>query len=291
MKKLALLVLTVLFKTTLLSQTEKQPFSIEIIGKGKPIIFIAGLASSGDVWKETAKALQHQNKCYILTLAGFAKQPPITLENGFLPVMKKKISKYISENLDKKPILIGHSLGGFLSLSIASSYPDLVEKIIVVDSYPFMSSASNPNATVKTSIPQAKMMKNLVLNSSNEQFKQQQEMMIPTMVSDTNHSKTVVEWSMQSDRNTFAQAMYELMTTDLRNDVENIKVPILVLGSWFGGKNYGITKEQVFSTYKSQLSKANNYDIKIAETAKHFIMLDEPKWCLNSIKNFINNEE
>ncbi|WP_289043508.1 alpha/beta hydrolase [uncultured Olleya sp.] len=291
MRKLAILLIIFFYQNTIYSQSEKYSFNIEIKGKGKPIILIPGLASSGKVWEETSDALEKKFECHILTLAGFANQKAISIEKGYLPIVENEIIKYIQYELDEKPILIGHSLGGFLSLSIASSQPTLLEKIIIVDSYPFYSLAFNPNATLENVIPQAKMMKKMVISTSDSLFLKQQKTTMPNMITDSTNIKLAIEWSMQSNRETIAQAMFEIMTTDLRNEVEKVKIPILVFGSWYGGKNYGITKKIVQTNYEKQFLKADNCEIKIAETAKHFVMLDEPKWFINSVEAFINNEE
>ncbi|MCK0132488.1 alpha/beta hydrolase [Flavobacteriaceae bacterium F08102] len=291
MKKLAILLIIFFYQTTTFSQSEKYSFNIEIKGKGKPIILIPGLASSGKVWKQTTDSLEKNYECHILTLAGFANQKAISIEKGYLPIIKSEIIKYIQNELDEKPILIGHSLGGFLSLSIASSEPTLLEKIVIVDSYPFYSLTLNPYATVENVIPQAKMMKEMVNSTSDSLFLKQQKTTMPNMITGSTNIKLAIEWSMQSDRETIAEAMFEIMTTDLRNDVEKIKIPILVFGSWYGGKDYGITKEIVQANYENQFLKAGNCQIKIAETAKHFVMLDEPKWFINSVETFINNGE
>ena len=291
MKNLAIFIVFLLIHTSIFSQTKKYSFNVEIKGKGKPIILIPGLASSGKVWKQTTDTLQKKYECHILTLAGFANQKSINLENGFLPIVKNEIINYIKNELDEKPILIGHSLGGFLSLSIASSETELLSKIIIVDSYPFMSLAYNPNATVENVLPQAKAMKERLLTMKDSIFAQQQQMTMPTMITDTTNIKTATKWSIQSDRETIAQAMFELMTSDLRNEVEQTTIPILVLGSWYGAKDYGITKEMVKTNYENQFSKAKNCKIVIAETARHFIMWDEPKWFLNTIKPFLENEK
>lgn len=287
MKNLAILLVVLFIQTSIFSQTEKYSFNIEVKGKGKPIILIPGLASSGKVWEQSTDSLQKKYECHILTLAGFAKQAPMNLENGFLPVIKNEIINYIKNELDEKPILIGHSLGGFLSLSIASYQPDLLAKIIIIDSYPFMPLAYNPDATEENVLLQSKTIKEMLLSMSDSVFVQQQKMTMPTMITGSINAKIATQWSVQSDRATIAQAMFELMTTDLRKDVKKIKIPILVLGSWYGAKDYGITKEMVNSNYESQFSKAKNYKIIIAKTAKHFIMLDEPKWFLNTIEAFI----
>lgn len=291
MKKLAILLAVIFYQTVIYSQSEKYPFDVEIKGKGKAIILIPGLASSGKVWEQTVDTLQKNYECHILTLAGFANQKAISLENGYLPVIQTEIVRYIKNELIEKPILIGHSLGGFLSLSIASAQPELLNKIIVVDSYPFMSLAFNPNATAENVIPQAKMMKEMMLSTPDSVFIQQQKKTMPTMVTDSTNIQMAIEWSMQSDRETVAQAMFEIMTTDLRNDVEKVKIPILVLGSWYGAKDYGITKKIVQTNYKNQFLNAANCQIKVAETAKHFIMWDEPKWFINSVEAFISYEE
>ncbi len=291
MKNLAILLIILFYQTITYSQTEKYSFNVEIRGKGKPIILIPGLASSGKVWKQTTDTLEKNYECHILTLAGFASQKAISLEKGYLPVIKNEIILYIQNELNEKPILIGHSLGGFLSLSVASSQPDMLRKIIIVDSYPFMSLAYNPNATVENVLPQAKMMKEMLLSTSDSLFIQQQKMTMPTMITDSINIQIATQWSIQSDRKTVAQAMYELMTTDLRNDIEKIKIPIQVFGSWYGAKDYGITKEIVKKNYENQFLKANNCEIEVAKTAKHFIMWDEPLWFINSVKSFINYEK
>lgn len=291
MKKLAILFVIFFYQTTTYSQSEKYAFNIEIKGQGKPIILIPGLASSGKVWEKTTETLEKSFECHILTLAGFANQSAISLENGYLSIIENEIIKYIQNELNEKPIVIGHSLGGFLSLSMASSQPKLLEKIIIVDSYPFMSAAHNPKATEKNVLPQAKMMKKMMLSTSDSQFIQHQKMTMPTMITDSTNIQLATKWSMQSDRNTMAQAMFELMTTDLRDGIEKVKIPILVFGSWYGAKDYGITKKTVEANYKNQFSKADNCKIIVAETAKHFIMWDEPKWFINSVEAFINYEE
>jgi len=291
MRKLAILLIIFFYQTTIYSQSEKYSFKIEIKGKGKPIILIPGLASSGKVWEQTTDTLEKKYECHIMTLAGFANQKAISLEKGYLPIIKKEIIKYIQNELNEKPILIGHSLGGFLSLSIASSQPTLLEKIIIVDSYPFYSLIFNPNATVENVIPQAKMTKEMVISTSDSLFSQQQKVTMSTMISDSKNINIATEWSLQSDRKTIAQAMYEIMTTDLRSDIEKIKIPILVFGSWYGAKDYGVTKEMVQKNYENQFSKVENCKIEVAKTAKHFVMWDEPKWFINLVESFLNYEK
>lgn len=287
MKKSVILLFVILLQQSIFAQSNSYPFEVKIIGSGDPIIMIPGLASSGDVWDKTVESQKESHQCHVLTLAGFAGFEPITLERGFLPVIEEQIIAYIKTELESKPIIIGHSLGGFLAMKIASSEPGIAQKIVIVDSYPFYSAAMIPTATEATSKPQAEMMKNMLLAATDSSFAQQQKMTLKTMVADPENIKTAVKWSIDSDRATMAQAMYEIMTTDLREEVGSIKCPILVFGSWYAAKDYGITQEMVQRTYEAQFQQAENCTVKVAATARHFVMWDEPKWFQEQLVKFL----
>jgi pimeloyl-ACP methyl ester carboxylesterase len=96
-----------------------------------------------------------------------------------------------------------------------------------------------------------------------------------------------VEWSMQSDRGTTAEAFYELMTTDFRQELAEVKTPILVLGAWASGKKYGMTEESVRKSFADQYQLAQNLQLELAPTAHHFIMWDNPEWFMEKVLSFI----
>ncbi len=263
-----------------------QSFDVKISGSGQAIVLIPGLASSGEVWDETVQELSKNSECHVLTLPGFVGQPAIDLSEGFLSQIKKEIGTYIS-NFDQPVILIGHSLGGFLSLQLTNDYPEKVKKAIIVDSYPFYSAAMNPAATVDMMMPVAKQMKAAIENASLVDFEKQQAGSMPILTTTTSRIPHLVEWSLESDRNTFSQAIYELMITDYRLNLSSLKTPILVLGSWYSGKQYGMTAESVKGNFSLQYQLAENVQIEMAPTAHHFIMWDNQDWFMTQIQNFI----
>ena len=136
-------------------------------------------------------------------------------------------------------------------------------------------------------VEMATQMKQLMIAQSPEQYRAQQEVSMPVMTTNTDKLPIAVDWSLESDRETTAQALYELMTTDYRDELAEVSTPILVLGAWHSGKAYGLTEERVKKTFEGQYQLAKNVQIEMAPTAHHFIMWDNPEWFMEKVTAFI----
>jgi pimeloyl-ACP methyl ester carboxylesterase len=209
-------------------------------------------------------------------MAGFAEvkaQPNATFTNW-----ETSIVNYIKENKIEKPILIGHSMGGGLALAIASDYPELIEKIIVVDALPCLAALMNPTfkAVEKTD---CSAMINQMTSATNEQFYQMQKMSIPRLVADTSKQELVVGWSVKSDRRTFAEMYCDFSNTDLREKIKTIKCPSLILLEEY----FKNVKPAIEEQYKN-LKTAN---LQYSNKGLHFIMYDDKEWYFSQLNNFI----
>ena len=266
---------------------EKQyrAFKVEVTGHGQPMILIPGLSSSGEVWASTIARYKANYECHVLTLAGFAGQPPV--KAPFLEEVRRGLIEYIREKKLSKPVIVGHSLGGFMALWLASAEPDLVGPIIVVDGLPFMPAAMVPHATVETMRPQAEQMRKAIMAPQTpEQRQQMQAMILKTMISDPAKIELATKWGLASDPETVAQAMYEMFTTDLRSDLARIKTPALVIGTWIGLQQYA-TREQVEKVFRDQFARLPNYKFVMSEKGKHFVMFDDPETLFREMDNFL----
>jgi pimeloyl-ACP methyl ester carboxylesterase len=282
MKKLLLLYLFVFGLTV---SGHSQNLNVIVSGSGPKIILIPGLASSGEVWAETVIQLSRTHECHVLTLPGFGTNPSAK-EQEFLPIVESLVSEYI-EKQGEPVILIGHSLGGFLSLKLSRSHPDFIKKAIIVDSFPFYSAAMNPLATESNMREMAGQMRQMITGLSEDQYRDQQEASAATMTTNAEKSPLLIKWSLESDRSTIAQAMYELMTTDYRSELSEVKTPLLVLGAWYSAKNYGMTEEMARKTFEDQYRLASSVQIEMAPTAHHFIMWDNPEWFMQQVESFL----
>lgn len=291
-KKIHLFIGLIVCFAALLAMKEKAnaapPFKVEKIGKGKQhMILIPGLTCPGEVWSETVARYKKQYTLHVISLPGFAGTPPIET-NEYLKTMRDELIAYIKDNKLKKPILVGHSLGGFLSLWISAVEPDLVGPNFIVDALPFFPAIQNPSATEESMKPMATSMRNMMKDATPEQVKQSQQYYLNTMATAPDKLERIGQWGIESHSPTVAQAMYEMQTTDLRQEVAAINAPVTVLGAWIAYKNYGVTHESTLKNFSDQYQHVKKVNIQLTDTAKHFIMYDDPEWFFQNMDTFLD---
>lgn len=281
MKKYTLII-TLLFTAlslNIFAQAKTYPFEVIKTGKGKQaLLFIPGFASSGEVWNETKAAFEKDFTCYTLTMAGFAgvkPQPSPSFENW-----KTEIANYIKDNKIDKPIIIGHSMGGGLALAIAADYPELVSKIVVVDALPCLAALSDPSFKSKENNDCSAVVAQMTA-MTDTQFYDMQKQMIPRLLQDTSKQALVVDWSVKSDRKTFAQIYCDFSNTDLRTKITAVKCPALILL-----ESYFINLKPAIEGQYQNLKTA---DFQYANKGLHFIMYDDTAWYLSQLNTFIKS--
>lgn len=270
-------------------ETLKHSLSAEVKGTGPALVFIPGLNSGKDTFRTTCEHFQKNYQCHLLQLPGFAGQPATPgLQKGFLTPMRDEVLAYINANKLRKVTLVGHSLGGTLSLMLALKAPELIEKIIIVDALPFFPAIQNPALTAELMRPQAEQMRTMMTSQSQADYEKNAAASVQGMSNNPARLPLLIEWSKTSDRATTTQAMVDLMTTDLRSDIAAITQPTMVLGAWAAYKPYGSTKESTAVIYKLQYEKLKNVDIRLSDTGYHFLTWDDGDWVNQQIHTFLS---
>lgn len=260
--------------------------STTIVGKGQPMILIHGMSCSADVWNEVTEHYKNDYEIHLVTLKGFGNKDSV--ESGhFLKEVRDELIDYVKTNQLKNTILMGHSMGGFLSLWAASEEPNLFAKIISVDGIPYFPAVQMPGLTPERAQSMAQQMQANMKNVSEDAFAQQQNMIISGMIATPEKREEVVEMGINSNRTVTTQAYGEMYTTDIRSEMSKVKTPVLVLGAWAAYEQYGSTKAAVEQTYKAQCKDIENVKVAVADEAYHFIFYDEPKWFFNQVDSFL----
>jgi pimeloyl-ACP methyl ester carboxylesterase len=260
------------------------PFQVKVSGHGRPMILIPGLSSSGETWDTTVAHYQDRFECHVLTVAGFAGVPRIPAP--MLETVRDGLAGYIrKQNLDH-PVVVGHSLGGFLALDLAAHYPDLPGRLVIVDSYPFLAAVMDPSATpAKAAENAAQMRKYAMTQDAYERYVKSGAATRGMVASEAKFDR-IIAWGLASDRTAVADAMADMMAADLRDAVAQIKVPTLVFGSWIAYKQY-TDRARTEANLRAQYAKLAGVEIQVTDTAHHFIMWDDPEWMFSHLDRFL----
>jgi pimeloyl-ACP methyl ester carboxylesterase len=102
-------------------------------GQGPTVILLHGLGSVKEIWSANIGALSAKYHVYAPDQIGFGHSDK--------PLLDYKIATFVdflhafmqSQNLSKAT-LVGNSLGGWIALDFAARHPEMVDKLVLVDS-------------------------------------------------------------------------------------------------------------------------------------------------------------
>lgn len=256
------------------------------VGKGAPMILIHGMSCSSAVWDEWVDRYKGNYELHLVTIAGFGNKQEVQKDH-LLRSVRDEIIDYITLNKLQKPIMVGHSMGGFLSMWIAATAPDLTGKVVSVDGLPYFPAIMMPNITPEMAKSMAANMGQMMASMDEAARKAQQKMIVASMVANTSMHGKVEKMGDESNSKMTGQAYSEMYTTDIREEMKQVKVPVLVLGAWYAYRQYGSTKESTTASYKAQIENIKNAKLEVADTAYHFIFYDEPEWFYAKVNEFL----
>ena len=292
-------------------------FTVEVTGSGPPMVLIPGLACSGAVWDSVVEHYRNRYRIHVLTIKGFVGEPaasgsaaassallpaaassagsaaassallPAAASSALLPAVERDLASYLREQALSAPVIIGHSLGGFLALSLAADEPALLgaATVISVDGLPFLGALFDPSATAEGNQPQARAMRDQLAASTPEQYAMQSRASLAMMIKSPEVADRVAKDSGRSDPRTVGEAMYEVLTTDLRPRLPAVRAKTLLIGA--GALVPEAARAQVAATYEGQIAAIPNHRFVLAQDARHFVMLDDPAFFFRTVDEFL----
>ncbi len=106
-----------------------------ILGEGQPFLILHGFLGMSDNWKTLGnKFAEAGYQVHLLDQRNHGRSPH-TPEMNY-EVLAKDIFDYCQTHKLRNVILLGHSMGGKAAMLTAGKYPDLIDKLIVVDISP-----------------------------------------------------------------------------------------------------------------------------------------------------------
>lgn len=100
--------------------------SYKIYGQGRPVIFLHGFPMSGEIWSdEFIKTVSAEFKVVVIDLPGFGSSP-LPSDHFTIEDIGSKLLAWAEALKLEKPVLIGHSLGGYVALAMVKKMPEKI---------------------------------------------------------------------------------------------------------------------------------------------------------------------
>jgi len=104
------------------------------LGEGQPLIVLHGLFGSLDNWMTLAKKWSNDFEVYLVDQRNHGQSPHS--DQFSYPLMADDLKQLMDQLGLESAILLGHSMGGKTVMEFSMKYPEMVEKLIVVDIAP-----------------------------------------------------------------------------------------------------------------------------------------------------------
>ncbi len=292
LRKAVLLLSLIVFPLPALAATPAASFAassvhVDQYGSGSPaLVLIPGLTDSGAVWETTVAHYASTHTIYVLTLPGFGGRPPTAAP--MLDTVDKDIAAFLPRA--NKPVLIGHSLGGFLAIRLAEEHSDLIRGAVAIDGLPVF--AGMEKLTPAARVSAAAAAGSRISNATPAQFAQGQAAQLGYMTKAQNVA-TATSFSKGADIGATGTYMTEMMSADLRPNLSRITVPLLELGPFdatldpYNPYSPQATLAQKQTYYQSLFAGDPTAQVIMIDDSRHFVMLDQPVRLFAAIDAFL----
>ncbi len=248
-----------------------------VLGAGKPVMLVHGFAEDSDVWKYQAAALSPFYRLIIPDLPGSGRSA-FEAGNDSMEKIAAQLKAILDHEKVDETIMIGHSMGGYITLAFAALYP---ERLLA---FGLFHSTAYPDSDEKKAVRQRGI--EFIRTHGSKAFLGQS---IPNLFSEnyrTTNSGTVQ--AMVTQYEDFEPAAliqyYELMIARKdRTDVLKtfIKPVLFIIGKY----DTAVPAEQVLQQcHLPQISY-----IHFLENSGHMGMWEETEAANEALKTFLDN--
>ncbi len=110
---------------------ERDIIHYEALGRGKPVLFLHSWVGSWRYWIPMMQAISIGYRAYALDFYGFGDTSKS--KKYSLDAQSELICGFLDRMGIGRVVLIGHGLGGLAGLSYALKYPEMVERMMMID--------------------------------------------------------------------------------------------------------------------------------------------------------------
>lgn len=103
-------------------------------GQGEPVIILHGLFGTLDNWQTIARALAEEYLVFIVDQRNHGRSPHVP--GMSYPLLAEDLRAFMELHWIYRAHIVGHSMGGKTAMQFALTYPDMVDRLAVIDIAP-----------------------------------------------------------------------------------------------------------------------------------------------------------
>lgn len=261
-------------------------------GKGgnTPLLFIHGLGSYMRAWDKNIAELSKSRRCIRLDLPNYGKS-----SKGKYPAGMKFFADNIKAFCDRlglrKVIIVGHSMGGQIATTMALKYPNLIEKMILVDPAGFETFTDVQKTTLKN-FATPEVIKSTTEGQIQQNFKSNFYKMpsdVQFMIDDRIKMRSATDFEEYCYG--VSQNIYGMLDEPVFTKLSTISTQTLC----FYGKNDALIPNKFLNptlntegVAKAGSTKMPNCQLIMLNEAGHFAMWEQAKIVNSEIAKFLN---
>jgi pimeloyl-ACP methyl ester carboxylesterase len=249
---------------------------VERFGKpgARALVFVPGLFCGSWEWNAQINALSKTYDVLAVTLPGMDGRPMIAGDD-LMQRAARSIHELITTKKLRTPILVGHSLGGTLSVYFAERYPhDLAGVVTVEGGYPIAPTQRQRDAAVARSVAP---YQNITQSQVGEVIRRTTLQYTITSKADV---AAVEPLAARSDRAAIVGWLRAALSLDLTPNLSAIAIPFTAIVP-FDPKidpYQGFpSEEKKRAAYAAWVARASRGKLIVIEPSRHFVMFDRPE--------------
>jgi pimeloyl-ACP methyl ester carboxylesterase len=256
--------------------TDQGILHYEVYGRGRPVILLHGWLGSWGLWQETMAYLGKFYRTYALDFWGFGESG--TKRSTYqVQDFVGMVDQFMEQLGISQAPLVGHSMGGTVSLSVAIQYPQRVRKVVVIGS-PIVGSS----LSILLKLFGRRWIAALVHHNL-WALKLSYRVLAPFYSRDPRWADMMDRDVSRTTLESFLISIASLRKTDLRPSLPQITMPAMGM---FGQRDIVVSPNQ----WKPMLAGIPHARIERFPNAGHFIMMDEPQAFQEKLRSFLENE-
>lgn len=257
---------------------DQQVIHYEVIGQGEPVLFLHGWMGSWRYWLPTMEAVAQHFRTYSFDFWGFGDSDK-EAEAHTIEEYVHQVVRFLDEMGIARTRLVGHSMGGMVSLKMAIDHPDRVVRLATAGAVIEGSSlAPLLKMTTNQLIGKLLIRRPVVMGMWTRLLQN-------IRVGWSRWFQEVVDDSAKSSQEAVLRSVRSMREMDLRPELANLRVPALII---HGAKDDIVNPDQAEIFQKILVPSAQ---VVVMPNCRHFPFMDDPETFNRILIAFLREEE